>query len=104
MTLMIIICSDRKSEAFIGLWFEELTELCQLERNRKTSMFQRMFSLEDVRLAQQAIKVFEDAITARRMRKETRIQRKARIRGPTLLFVKVPKLNPSQLYFTFSRE
>ena len=51
-------------------------------------------------------RVSEIAIGRKKEKQDTRIQRKVRIGGPTPKGskVKVPKLNPSQLYYTFSHE
>ena len=51
-------------------------------------------------------RVSEIAIGRKKEKQDTRIQRKARIGGPTPKGskVKVPKLNPSQLCYTFSHE
>ena len=51
-------------------------------------------------------RISESAIGRKKEKQDTRIQRKARIRGPTPKGskMKVPKLNPSQLCYTFSHE
>ena len=53
-------------------------------------------------------RVSKSAIRQENEKQDTRIQRKERIRGSNTLNqgskVKVPKLNPSQPYYTFSHE
>ena len=51
-----------------------------------------------------ASRVSERATWQENEKQDKRIQRKAKIRGPTLLQGEGVKLNPSQLYYTFSHE
>ena len=55
------------------------------KETERQACFQRMFSLEDVKTSSTSKQVFRKCDNGMRMRKETRIQRKARIRGPTPL-------------------
>ena len=48
--------------------------------------------------------VSESMIWWENEKQDTRIQQKARIRGPTCFKMKALKLNPGQLYYTLSRE